>query len=139
MNNVATVEKCAAWNSSVTPGNNGSGNWSSGAIIGVAFPYGCTLIDNYRNPSMSLTAWWIPDADYQHPNVSGGALTVKDISTNTIRLTTATSLASGQDNRPQYAYHGKVEAGKTLSELASTTLGWSSSVWDFSTALPTLK
>ena len=41
--------------------------------------------------------------------------------------------------RPQFPYHGKVEAGKTLSELASTTLGWDASIWDFSGAMPTLK
>ena len=139
MNIAATIENCVAWNSSVTPGTYGSGNWSSGAVIGVTFPTGCTLTDNYRNPSMSLTAWWVPDSDYNHPNVSSGAITVKDTSTSELRLTTATSLASGQDNRPQYAYHGKVDAGKTLSQLASTTLGWSSEIWDFSGALPTLK
>ena len=36
--------------------------------------------------------------------------------------------------------HGKhVAAGTTLSTLASTTLGWSADVWDFSGAVPTLK
>lgn len=29
--------------------------------------------------------------------------------------------------------------GKTLSQLASTTLGWSSDIWDFTGDLPTLK
>jgi hypothetical protein len=48
-------------------------------------------------------------------------------------------LASGQQGYPQFPYHGKVEAGKTLSQLASTTLGWSSAIWDFSTDYPTLK
>ncbi len=52
---------------------------------------------------------------------------------------TDTALASGQPHYPQYAYHGKVEPGKTLSQLASTTLGWSSDVWDFTGDLPTLK
>lgn len=138
MNVSTTIQKCVAWNSAVTAATSGSGNWSSGAIIGVTFPTGCTLTDNYRNPGMSLTAWWVPDADYDQPNVSGGALTVKDISTSELRLTTATSLSSGQDNRPQYAYHGKVLAGMTLSELAQSTLGWDSTVWDFSNELPTL-
>ena len=136
----AKIEKCAAWNSKVTASSIGTGNWSSGAVIGTAFPT-ATLTDNYRNPSMALTAWWVPDADYQHPNVSATTpLIVKDKSTGVLRATTATALASNQDNYPLFAYHGKVEAGKTLSQLASTTLGWSSSVWDFNSGdLPKLR
>ena len=134
----AKIEKCAAWNSKVTASSIGTGNWSTGAVIGTAFPT-ATLTDNYRNPSMALTAWWVPDADYQHPNVSATTpLIVKDKSTGVLRATTATALASGQDNYPLFAYHGKVEAGKTLSQLASTTLGWSSDIWDFRGDLPKL-
>lgn len=134
-----TMSKSAAWNSSVVPANYGSVNWSSGSVAAVAFPT-CTLTDNYRNPAMSLTAWWVPDADYSHPDVSSSTpLVVKDIATGELRPTTATGTGSGNDNYPQFAYHGKVEAGKTLSQLASTTLGWSSDVWDFTGELPTLK
>ena len=129
-----TVSNCAAWSDAVTPASYGSTNWSSGAVIGVAFPT-CTLTDNYRNPSMSLTAYWVPESDYQHANVSSTHPLVKQDGTETI----ATSIASGQDGYPQFPYHGKVEAGKTLSELASTTLGWDSSIWDFSGSVPTLK
>lgn len=139
MNSTATITNCAAWNASVTPKSYGNGNWSSGAVIGVAWPV-ATLSSNYRKANMSLTAWWVPDADYNHPDVSSSlSLIVKDITDGTLRKTTATSAASGQDNYPQFAYHGKVEAGKTLSQLASTTLGWSSDVWDFTGDLPTLK
>ena len=135
-----TMSKSAAWNTSVVPTSYGSGNWSSGSVAAVAFPT-CTLTDNYRSPSMALTAWWVPDADYDHPNVSSTApLVVKDIATGELRPTTATGTASGNDNYPQFAYHGKhVAAGTTLSQLASTTLGWSSEVWDFTGDLPTLK
>ncbi len=134
-----TVQKCAAWNSSVTASNINSGNWSTGSVVGVAFPI-CTLADNYRNPSMTLTAWWVPSSDYQHPNVESSThpLVVKSISDGTLAETTAVSIASGQPNRPQYSYHGKVETGKTLSQLASTTLGWSSGVWNFTEDLPKL-
>lgn len=129
-----SVSKCAAWNGSVTAASIGSGNWSSGAVVGVTNPI-CTITDTYRNPAMSLTAYWVPAADYQHPNVSSSHPLVKQDGTET----TATSTSSGQDGYPQFPYHGKVEAGKTLSELASTTLGWDSAIWDFSGALPTLK
>jgi hypothetical protein len=134
-----SMSKSAGWNSMITASSNGEGNWSSGAVVGVTFPT-ITLTDNYRNPAVALTVWWVPDADYSHPDVSSSTpLVVKDIATGELRPTTATGTGSGNDNYPQFAYHGKVEAGKTLSQLASTTLGWSSDVWDFSDDLPTLK
>lgn len=130
----ATVEKSVAWCANVTAGSIGEGNWSSAAVVGVAFPT-CTLTDNYRNPAMALTAYWVPAADYQHANVSASTPLIKQDG----NATTATGLASGQDGYPQFPYHGKVEAGKTLSQLASTTLGWSSDTWDFSGDTPKLK
>ena len=89
---------------------------------------------------MSLTAWWVPDPDYDHPNVSiSSPLVIKDISTGVLRPTTATGTGSGNDNYPQFAYHGKhVDDGTTLSELASDILGWDGFVWRFSGDLPTL-
>lgn len=135
----ANVSKCVAWNSSVI-GTTAAGSWSCAAVVGVAFPT-CTLTDNYRRSDMSLTAWWVPDADFQHANVnSTNKLMVKDKSTGDIRATTATGLANNNDNYPQFAYHGKVDATKTLSELARDVLGWDASVWNFPAgdALPTL-
>ena len=134
-----SMSKSAGWNSRITASSNGDANWSSGAVVGVTFPT-ITLTDNYRNPAAALTVWWVPDADYNHPDVSASApLVIKDISTGELRPTTATGTSNSNDNYPQFAYHGKVEAGKTLSQLASTTLGWSSNVWDFSGDVPTLK
>lgn len=138
-NNGLSMSKSAAWNGSLTAASIAVDNWSSGAVVGVTFP-NCTLKDNYRNPSMALTVWWVPDADYNHPNVSTGTpLVVKDIADGTLRQLSSAGLGSTQDNYPQFAYHGKVEAGKTLSQLASTTLGWDSDVWDFTGDVPTLK
>ena len=135
-----SMSKSAGWNTRVTASSHGDGNWSSGAVVGVTFPT-ITLTDNYRNPATSLTVWWVPDADYDHPDVSASApLVIKDIATGELRPTTATATGNGNDNYPQFAYHGKhVASGTTLSQLASTTLGWSSSVWDFSGELPVLK
>ncbi len=129
-----SMSNCAAWNGTINASSHGSSNWSSAAVAGVTFPT-CTLTDNYRNPSMFLTAYWVPAADYAHANVSSAHPLVTQAGTET----TATSTASGQPGYPQFPYHGKVEAGKTLSQLASTTLGWDSSVWDFSEDLPKLK
>ena len=138
----AKVEKSVAWNATVTAGSIGSGNWSSACFAGVAFPL-CTLTDNYRNPAIDLTAYWGTNAactlslaaDYQHPNVSASTPLVKQDGT----ATTATGLGNTQDGYPQFPYHGKVEAGKTLSALAKDTLGWSADIWDFSADTPKLK
>jgi hypothetical protein len=137
------MSKSAAWNPSVTAVSIGSGNWSSAAVVAVAFP-SCTLTDNYRNPSMALTAYWgntggytvALAADYSQPNVSGSAHLTD--STGAVMTDASTSNNSANPHYPQYPYQGKVEAGKTLSELASTTLGWDASIWDFTGDLPTL-
>lgn len=129
-----SISNSVAWNSSVTASSHGSGNWSTGAVVGVAFPT-CTLTDNYRNPSMSLTAYWVPASDYQHANVSAS----HPLTDSTGAEMTDSSTANGQSHYPQYPYHGKVEAGKTLSQLASTILGWDSTIWDFNSGdLPKL-
>ena len=84
---------------------------------------------------MELTAYWVPAADFDHPDVSPTSPLIKQDGTPS----KATACASGQDGYPQFPYHGHVAAGKTLSQLASTTLGWDASVWDFSGELPVLK
>ena len=129
-----SVSNCAAWNATIAPHSVSETNWSSGSIVGVAFPT-CTLTNNYRNPSMNLAAYWVPAADYNQANVSS----THPLTDSTGAEMTDTSCASGQAHYPIYPYHGQVDAGKTLSQLASTTLGWSADVWDFSGSLPTLK
>ena len=128
-----TMQNSAAWNSAITPATYGATNWSSGAIVGVTFPT-CTMTDNYRNPGMALTAYWIPGADYDQPNVSSAHPLTDSTGTEMADATTT----SGQPHYPQYPYHGKHFTG-TLSALASGTLAWPSSVWDFSASTPTLK
>lgn len=147
MNTTATIEDCAAWNASVTAGTNGPGNWSSAAVIGVTWPV-ATITNCFRNPDMSLLAYWgnatgytYPLADdYDHDDVSSSSALVKQNGNHS----TATSAASGQDGYPQFPYHGKHSTTNKLSTLASTAkvsggLGWSDLVWDFSASLPTLK
>lgn len=142
-----SVSHCAAWNNSVTAYSTTTDKWSSGAVVGVAFP-SCTLTDNYRKPDMALKAYWgnvtgytyLLDADYQHANVSPShKLVICVIGTGEKRETTATGLGSNQDGYPIWPYHGKVDSGKTLSQLASGTLGWSSDTWDFTGDLPVLR
>ena len=75
---------------------------------------------------MDLLAYWGTNANstinlptsFQHPDVSDSApLTDPD----------GAAVSSDSDMRP---YHGKCDASKTFLELASTTLGWSSEIWD---------
>ena len=137
-----TMGRSVAWNGSITAASIEAANWSSGAVVGVTFPT-CALSDNYRNPEMALTAYWGTEtgytvalsSGYQHADVSSTHPLVNKEGAET----TAVSLAKGQPDYPLFPYHGKCETGKTLSQLASTTLGWSSEIWDFSVALPTLK
>ena len=154
MNAGATIEDCAAWNSTVTAGSVGSGNWSSGAVIGVAYPSSTRIANNFRNPDMELTAFWgnvsgytfeLLD-DYDHADVDGSStstyLIVKDKSTGVEAASTTANLSGG--NYPIFPYHGKHSSTNRLSTLASTAkasggLGWSSDVWDFSGPLPLLK
>ena len=126
MNSPATITNCAAWNIQVMGYFNTSNFLSSGAVIGVAWPT-ATLTDNYRNPSMDLLAYWGTNANstinlstsFQHPDVSDSApLTDPD----------GAAVSSNSGMRP---YQGKCDASKTFLELASTTLGWSSEIWDF--------
>lgn len=128
-----TMKNSAAWNSSITASNRAASNWSSASVVGVAYPT-CTLTNNYRKPDIQLTAYWGTTSDctlslsssFQHPDVSSST-PLTDPDGNTVTSSTM---------RP---YHGKVEAGKTLSQLASTTLGWDSTIWDLDSGdFPTL-
>ena len=137
-----TVDHCAAWNSEVTASDLATNKWSSGAVVGTAFPT-CTLTDNYRRADMPVKSFWgnvtgytyALAANFSHDNVSSST-PLKDYNGTAMD---DTAMASGQTHYPWYPYQGKVEAGKTLSQLASTTLGWDSSIWDFSNDLPTLR
>lgn len=127
---------CVAWNSVVKSQKNEEGRWSSAAVVGAAYP-NCTLANNYRKPDMSLTAFWVPDdmTTFQHADVSPE----HPLTDSTGAEMEDTSTGSDQDHYPIYPYHGKVDAGRTLSALARDVLGWSPDIWDFSGDLPVLK
>lgn len=129
------ISNCVAWSDNVVAGSTGEGNWSTGAVVGVVYP-GSTVTNCYRKPGMQLTAYWVPEmSTFQHADVTPEhPLTDK----NGVEMED-TKTASGQAHYPIYPYHGKLEAGKTLSALARDVLGWSADVWDFSGELPTLK
>lgn len=131
-----------AWNKKVTAGAIGSGNWSSGAVVGVTFPT-CHLTDNYRNPSMLLKAYWGTEngytvqlaSDYSQPNVSI-VHPLTDYNGNEM-ADTSTNNASNP-HYPIYPYNGKVDNRYTINQLAGD-LNWSPDIWDLSGDFPTLK
>ena len=152
-NSKATVRDCAAWNGAVTATAAVQTNWSSGAIIATAHP-NSQVINNFRNPSMSLTVYCPPPTSgWDHPDIEGTTHPLYQNSQTapfTWAETAATSLSAGTDNvdAGRWAYHGWHTAETRLSTLASAAkgassgqggLGWSSEVWDFTADLPTLK
>ena len=94
---------------------------------------------------MELLAYWgnnghtkLLTDDFQHENVSStNPLWTYDSSGSFVQTTKTTLDYS--DGSAIFAYQGKCDKTKTLSQLASTTLGWDSSIWDFTGDLPTLK
>ena len=142
-----TMEDCAAWNGAVTATSYSyNKNWSSGTIVGTAHP-NCHLANNFRKPGMTVTMWWAPAADYDHPDVEGTThpLVIRNNEAPyTYTEATATTLGAPY----QFPYHGWHTTQTRLSTLASMAkgassgqggLGWSSEVWDFTGDLPTLK
>lgn len=146
--NTLVLNDCAAWSPSVTAASSGQTNWSSAAVIGVTSP-NCSASNNYRNPGMSLTCRWIPEADYDHADIVGTTNPLVQNSQDTpftFAESTATAVSAGTGNidAGRWGYHGKHSTTSRLSTLASMAkgsggLGWSDSIWDFSTDLPTLK
>jgi len=121
----ATISNCIAWNGTVKPFQYALGNYSSGAVVGYAHP-NCVLIENYRNPDMSLTAYWVPSADYDHPNVNGTTSPLVRIGTDLDESkAAATDLRAFDSDHGRWAYHGKHCDDGTVV-VPDETLGWTS-------------
>ena len=132
MPTVAEYITRANWNlNSMTAGEPTPGDkshYSCGAVVGFAAVL-ITYTDNYRNPAMKYNENIFFDYTdafslYDQANASASSpLTFNEV----------------DGANYNYPYHGKAApAGKTLSEVAKS-LGWSTSIWDFSGELPKLK
>ena len=120
-----TFRGCIAWNPSITSRLNiGSGNLSSGAVVGKCVSKnihaGCI-----RRPDMVFDCYEDPQYDVlfdQADNDASGTMPIP--------------VSLGQYYWP---YHGKsAAAGKSASDVARD-LGWDTSVWDLSGSEPVLK
>ena len=136
-----SVKNSIAWNDQLSGGHEET-DTGCGAIVGHTHP-NCILTDNYRKPGMAYTGlFWVPSANFDHANVNGSTTPLKRITVdkneNNLIDGTVTDFTDASCKH-LFSYHGKhVAAGTTLSTLASTTLGWSTDVWDFSGDLPKL-
>ena len=120
-----TMTKCLAWNSSVSASADDVGvHYSSGAVIGYAANVKVTLSANYRKKGFSFS-----DCAGNSENV----LTFNSGDKSNEKLDVKSSYI-----RP---YHGKKETSETtVSGFAKNSgIQWSSSIWDTSTDIPTLK
>ncbi len=123
-----TVSKCICWSPSIRTTKeggqsaDGDSSGSGGAVIGFTSRYN-TLTDCLRKASIDFQYYTdaVQNQLYDQENASASApLTVN---------------YSGSRN---YPYHGKSTSASTLS-AAATSLGWNTSVWDLSAAVPSLK
>lgn len=136
------IEGCIAWNEEIranspltgeewtpgTPKADDLSHYSCGAILGYT---SCnnTLSKCLRNPAMKYNEVIFFDYSdafslYDQPDASVSA---------------PLNLVEVAGANHNYPYHGKAApAGKTLSQVAQS-LGWSSSVWDFSGDVPVIK
>ena len=119
------IERCIAWNSAVQTITTDSGeHYSSGAIVGYTAQKNY-LSDCFRRSDLSFTecpgnidrGYGITDQDNASPSKP---------------------LVRQSSNTYDFAYHGKAAAaGRTLSQVAQS-LGWNTTIWDFSGPVPQL-
>ena len=119
------VEGCIAWNDEITSrATDGAEHYSSGVIVGFTATQNY-LVNCFRKAGIAFSECPVnAELGYvvtNQGNAGPGAPLV--VGTNTY----------------DFAYHGlAAPADATVSSLARS-LGWSDSVWDFSTPIPTLK
>lgn len=123
-----TITNSIAWNSSIAPRRYGDANYSSGAVVGRTHP-NTNLQNNYRKPGMSLTAYWVPSAEFDHPNsqLNDGTYYIwkigADLDEANGDYTTATSLSTPLG---LWAYHGK-HLPNTTTVTPDNEYGWAAS------------
>ena len=138
-NTTPTVEKCIAWNSSISVSGNAAGRYSCAAVVGVMFPLGnaedCVrksgfAISGLYEAAETETAIYDMNGIFDQDNVTADAPLKNNI---------GVSVTNNKIGSPyKFPYHGK-EAGvsETLSDVA-TRLGWDATVWDLSGNEPKL-
>ena len=119
------VEGCIAWNESITStATDGAEHYSSGVIVGYTATQNF-LVNCFRKAGIVFSE--------SEKNAELGYVV-----TNQGNAGPGAPLVHGT-NTYDFAYHGiAASADATITSLARS-LGWSETVWDFSTPIPTLK
>ena len=119
------VEGCIAWNESISStATDGAEHYSSGVIVG----YTATknfLVDCFRKAGIQFSE------SSKNAELGYGV-------TNQGNAGPGSPLVHGK-NTYDYAYHGIAAPSDATITTLARSLGWSESVWDFSTPIPTLK
>ncbi|MBO7070119.1 MAG: hypothetical protein J6W09_02355, partial [Bacteroidales bacterium] len=122
-----SITNSIAWNSSVIANKFGDANYSSGAVVGRTHP-NSILLNNYRKPGMSITAYWVPSADFDQPNSSktGDTYYIWKIGADRVEANGGyTNVTSISNPIGLWAYHGKHLPASTVV-LPDDKLGWTS-------------
>ena len=116
---------CIAWQTSLqTRTKNATGDfWSSGAVLGYVARKSY-MTDCYRHPSLSFQDYNSVFTLYNQNNASPSS---------PLSITNPSSTSYTH----YYPYHGKAASSSRLSTVAQS-LGWDSTVWDFSGDIPVL-
>lgn len=104
-----TITNSIAWNSAVTANVYGDANYSSGAVVGRAHP-NSILLNNYRKPGMSITAYWVPGSNFDHPDSKkdGDKYYIWKIGSDRVEANGGyTSAVAFSTPNGLWAYHGK--------------------------------
>lgn len=142
-NTSPTVNKCIAWNASVSVTGNASGTYSCASVVGTMYPQG-TATGCVRKSGFSITGLYEETDQTKATYNMNGIFDQNDVTSSSYlqnnmgESITDTKFHASQPTYPKYPYHGKAAgATETLSDVA-TRLGWDATVWDLSGNEPKL-
>ena len=138
-NTTPTIEKCVAWNSSISVTDNGQTRYSCAAVVGTMFPLGIAK-DCVRIPGLTISGMYEETDQSSAIYHMNGVFDQDNITTDSpLKNNNGESVTSTKIGSPyKFPYHGKVAASdETLSDVAKR-LGWDQTIWNCSGATPTL-
>jgi len=142
-NTSPTVNKCIAWNASVSVTSNASDTYSCASVVGTMYPQG-TATGCVRKSGFSITGLYEETDQTKATYNMNGIFDQNDVTSSSYlqnnmgESITDTRFHSSQPTYPKYPYHGMAAgATETLSDVAKR-LGWDATVWDLSGNEPKL-
>ena len=132
-NTSPTVNKCIAWNSSISVTGNAAGRYSCAAVVGTMFPLGIAK-DCVRIPGLTVFGLYEetdPNSVIYHMN---GVFDQDDVTAETpLKNNIGVSVTNKKIESPnKFPYHGKAAGSSETLSAVATRLGWDVAVWDLS-------